>query len=79
MKAQVTSIAEQPSRYSGSPVFLITFKGEDGKSYRTWVDIQNGNFKRWAPIIQRTDKPMLDGLVIKKGNLIDADSFPVFI
>lgn len=62
----------------GGTVFLLTFKGEDGKSYRSWIDPKNRNFRHWKSIVE--DVPvgtLLDGLVVKNKNLIDADSRPV--
>lgn len=74
MLATVTSVTSKPSKFGGE-AFLITFKGEDGKSYRTWVATNNGNFQRWSDIIFKWGKGVvLAGLVIKGGNLIDADS-----
>lgn len=75
MKATVTSVASKESRYGGE-AYLVTFKGEDGKSYRSWVATNNGNFQRWFPIIQMGKGCAVDGLVVKTRNLIDADSFP---
>jgi len=74
MLATVTSITSKVSKFGGE-AFLITFKGEDGKSYRTWVATNNGNFARWSDIIFKWGKgTVLSGLIVKKGNLIDADS-----
>lgn len=79
MKATITSVKAQPSRFGGM-VFLITFACEDGKSRRSWLDPKNGNFERWKEIIKAKRGTGLDGLMVsgKDTNLIDADSFPKF-
>lgn len=74
MKAQITGVKEQISYHTKKPVFAVFFKADDGKSYRTWLDPLNGNFKRWKDLL-KVGK-VLDGLVVKYKNLIDADSFP---
>lgn len=77
MKATLTQKTWEQSRYGGM-VFFLTFKGEDGKSYRTWISPQNRNFRHWKSIVE--DAPagtLIDGLLVKTKNLIDADSRPV--
>jgi hypothetical protein len=54
---------------------MIAFKGEDGKSYNTWVDSSYRNYQNWKPFMK--DGAVLTGLNVKKDNLIDADSRPV--
>lgn len=73
MKAQLLRTSEQQSRYGGR-FYYFFFKGEDGKSYRSCMYPNMGNFKRWKPYVGKTDV-WLDNLVLK-GNLIDADSHP---
>lgn len=80
MKATITSVRSQPSRFGGI-VYLITFSCDDGKSRRSCLDPKNGNFERWKDILTLKRGTGLDGLMVsKKDNaLIDADSFPKFI
>ena len=75
---QILKISKQTSRYTGKPVYAVFFKGDDGKSYKSWVDPNNGNFKRWENLLKV--KNILTGLNIKgNGNLIDADSYPKLV
>lgn len=77
MRATLTKVSAQTSKYGGR-VWLLCFKCEDGKSRRSWVDPKNGNYARWAPLLNQLDIS-LDGLVAKGNLLIDADSFPKVI
>lgn len=70
----ITKVWETKSRHTGKPVYMVTFKGDDTKSYRCWIDPLNGNYKRWANYL--TPGIELTNLKIKAGNLIDADSRP---
>lgn len=74
MQAVVTSIQARKSNYGGGSIKLVTFKGEDGKAYITWLDPNNGNYSRWTSFLKVGTR--LDKLVLKSGNVIDADSFP---
>lgn len=77
MKATLTKKTMEASRYGGM-VHLLFFKGEDGKSYRSWIDPKNRNFRHWAYVIASVPiGTLLDGLVQKTKTLIDADSRPV--
>jgi hypothetical protein len=58
----------------GGHFYYAFFKGEDGKSYRSCLYPQFGNFKRWEPLLNK-ENVILDGLQLR-GKLIDADSFP---
>lgn len=73
MKAEITSIQKRLSKHGGE-VSLVTFKSEDGNSYVTWLDPKNRNWKKWDGVLEIGNN--LDGLKVKKGNLIDADSTP---
>ena len=75
MKATITIVKREPSNYGGS-AYLLGFQGEDGKSYRTWVATNCGNYHRWRPIIEKGRGTAVEGLNIKAGRLISADSFP---
>lgn len=76
MKATLTRKTMEASRYGGM-VHLLSFKGEDGKSYRSWIDPKNRNFRHWAYVIENVPiGTLLDGLVQKTQTLIDADSRP---
>lgn len=75
MKATITSIKPQTSKHGGI-CHLITFKGEDGKSYRTWVVKGFGNYRRWQEIIAKGVGLVVTGLTRRGEGLIDADSVP---
>lgn len=84
MKAKVINIHEQPAKANSraSKCYIIVFKGEDGKSYRSWTDDAMGNFKRWYNSVicgfyqcQKDNRELwLDGLTMKVKGLVDADS-----
>lgn len=80
MKAKVTKITENPSKFSGT-FYYIFFSAEDGKSYKTCVGLAYRNFKHWQFVLQPTfDKNQwLDGLFLnpRDPRLIDADSKPI--
>lgn len=72
---QITKISKQTSRYTKKPVYAVFFKGDDGHSYKTWLDPNNGNFRRWEGLMKVGN--VLTGINLKgNGNLVDADSFP---
>lgn len=80
MKYLVMKMSKVPSK-TGGHFYYIFFKDEEGKSFKTCVYPQYRNFLNWKPlIIQFTNnsipkKPIyVEGLRIKQGNLIDADS-----
>jgi len=75
MKATITIIKEGTSHYGGL-VYLLGFQGEDGKSYRTWVATNCGNYRRWKDIIEKGRGTAVRNLNVKAGRLINADSFP---
>lgn len=77
MKAKLTKVIESQGSSNGAgKCFILCFKGEDGKSYRTWTDARLGNFKRWSPIINgfNGDELWLDGLMPRRAGEFDADS-----
>jgi len=71
MVATIISIQRKLSNYGGY-YFLVCFKGEDGKSYITYIYPRLRNYKRWKPLLK--EGITLSGLNIIKKNLIDADS-----
>lgn len=72
---QIIGIRKTLSHYTKKDVYAVFFKDEHGKSYKTWLDPQNGNYKRWQGLLQMGN--VLTGINIKgNGNLVDADSFP---
>jgi hypothetical protein len=74
-KFQITGVKTTKSNYTKKDVFAVFFKGDDGRSYRTWLDPNNGNYKRWQGVMKVGN--VLTGINLKgNGNLIDADSFP---
>ncbi len=74
MKAVITKVEKKSSLYGGN-CYLITFKSDEGKSYRTWIYENCGNYKRWAKIIELGVGTVVKGLVVKGKRLIDGDSF----
>jgi hypothetical protein len=73
MKATLLKTKEHISKFGGK-FYYAFFKGEDGKSYRSCLYPNYGNFPRWLPFIGK-EGILLDGLN-PKGSMIDADSFP---
>jgi hypothetical protein len=72
---QITKVAQTTSKYTHKPVYMVFFKADDGKSYKTWLDPNNGNYKRWQNLMGVGN--VLIGINLKgNGNLVDADSFP---
>lgn len=74
---QITGVSIQTSRHTGKNVYAVFFKADTGESYKTWVDPQNSNFRRWQNFL-KMEGVVLTNLNIKneKRRLIDADSFP---
>lgn len=73
-KFQILKVQTQKSRYTKKDIFAVFFKADDGRSYKTWLDPANGNFKRWEKLLHVDT--VLTNLKIKDGRLIDADSYP---
>jgi hypothetical protein len=70
MKARIVGVKKHPSNYGGYFCYVF-FKTEDGKSFRTCLTPQCGNYSNWRGL-KKGD--IVDGLVIKNKGLIDADS-----
>ena len=79
MRATLLRTTKRPSKY-GRSFHYAFFKGEDGKSYRSCLYEDCGNFKRngWAGLIGKQGV-MLDGLRVIDKNIIDADSVPKIV
>lgn len=73
-KFQITGVKTTKSNYTKKDVYAVFFKGDDGKAYKSWIDPNNGNFRRWQGLLTKGN--VLTGLRIKSGTLIDADSYP---
>lgn len=80
MKAKITNV-KTGIEGAGVSNYLVCFKCEDGKSARTWLKPQYGNFVRWDKVIQKYREPStkevwLDNLMWKDSikRIIDADS-----
>lgn len=72
---QITKVSQQTSHYTKQPVFAVFFKADDGRSYKTWLDPKNGNYRRWEGLMKVGN--VITGVNLKgNGNLVDADSFP---
>jgi hypothetical protein len=76
MKAILLKTQEQTSKFGGK-FYYAFFKGEDGKSYRSCLYPNYGNFARWKHLIGK-EGVTLTGLNAR-GGMIDADSFPQVI
>lgn len=84
MRAKLIKFIERRGSSNGAQkCYILCFKGEDGKSYRSWTDERLGNFSRWYNAIlglktseKNGQELWLDGLVVRRGrpNEIDADS-----
>lgn len=77
MRARLIKIQASSSQKTGGVAYLLCFKGEDGKSYQSWVDSGYRNYQNWKHVMK--DGAVLSNLNIKKANIIDADSRPVLI
>jgi hypothetical protein len=77
MRAEITGIKRPTSKKTGELIYLMFFRNEDG-SYHTYIDPANRNFSNWKDIIKRVQagelRIVLEGLDIKTGKLINADS-----
>lgn len=71
MRATIISIQRKLSQYGGY-YFLVSFKGEDGKSYISYIYPRLRNYNRWKPLLK--EGITLTNLNIVKKNIIDADS-----
>lgn len=48
MRAKFIKFIERKGSSNGAQrCYILCFKGEDGKSYRSWTDDRLGNFSRW--------------------------------
>lgn len=77
MRALVLRVSEEKTSKREGSYFHIFFKGDDGRSYKTMVNLIYRNFKYWQSVINHGIGKWYDGLFIKKDDLIDADSVPV--
>lgn len=76
MKAKILKIERKPSRYGGW-FYYAFFKGEDGRSYRSCIYPNCGNYARWRSVIENykeNEEVWLSNLVLRGKGLIDADS-----
>jgi len=71
MIATIITIQRKLSQYGGY-YFLVTMKGENSKSYFTYIYPKMRNYSHWKPLLK--EGITLTGLNIKSKNLIDADS-----
>ena len=74
MKATLLKTQETTSKFGGK-FYYAFFKDALGKSYRSCLYPNYGNFARWRSFIGKQGI-ILDGL-IAKGTMVDADSYPV--
>ena len=74
----IIEVKQQNSLSERSIIYRINLIGLlDRKTYHTFINPKFGNFKQWKAYIDRPHEGFLiEGLLLKKGNLIDADSRP---
>jgi len=73
MKATLLKTVCKKSNYGGH-FYYAFFKGEDGRSYRSCLFPQCGNFKRWQRFVGK-EAVELENLNVR-GDIVDADSYP---
>lgn len=71
MKAKIIKIKPFTSKWGGL-CYLVCFKGNDGKAYRSYIYTKLRNYKNWKNLLKEGTK--LEGLNVIKNNLVDADS-----
>jgi len=71
MKAKIIKIKRFTSHHGGL-CYLVCFKGDNGRAYRTYIYPKMRNYKNWKNLLKEGIK--LQGLNIIKNGLIDADS-----
>ena len=71
MKAKIVKIRPFTSHHGGL-CYLVCFKADNGKVYRTYIAPKNRNYKNWKNLLK--EGITLQGLIIIKNSLIDADS-----
>ena len=72
MRMTILKVDKKQSSYGGHFYFMF-MKGEDGKSYRTCLYPNYGNFARWSPYLTKIGT-QVDGARILNGTVVDADS-----
>ena len=78
MKAQTTGGGWIPAKHGGRDIFQMFLRLETGKSARTYIDPQNRNSKRWKEIVSKVENGHnvdIQGIVMKRDDLVNADSF----
>lgn len=74
MKAKILRVTKQVSKYKGY-FWYVFFLGANGQHYKTCIDPKMKNSRRWFQEINLDTKDLwLDNLIVKKGDLINADS-----
>lgn len=77
MRGTITKIHNLKRSRNGNLFIRITFKLENGDWAKTDICPDYRNYIRWAPLLKvGTD---LSGLILKRQNEVNADSFPVKI
>ena len=74
MNGTLLRTSRQASRYCGH-FWYFFFKLEDGKSARSCIAENMGNFSKWKSFCGK-ENVLMSGLVLKGSNLIDADCSP---
>lgn len=78
MKAITTGGGWIPSKHGNRDIFQMFLRLDNGKSARTYIDPQNKNSKRWKEIVSRVDNGKeveIQGVIMKRNDLVNADSF----
>jgi hypothetical protein len=76
MKAIITKITKNPSKFSGDFYYIFFKDCETGKGYRMPVAPEYRNFKKWKAFVENPERArgtICDGLVLKSGDVLDAD------
>lgn len=79
MKAIITSISDKKKSKHEGYCILITFKGDDGKSYHSWIATECNNYAQWQEVFKAGVDTQISGLEVKEGNLVNADSIPKIV
>jgi len=74
MKAKIIKVTNNVSKYGGV-FYYVFFIDEKGNHYKTCIHSKCKNSRLWFKHIDTTTCDLwLDNLIVKKGDLIDADS-----
>ena len=75
MKGTILKVYSTLSEKTGKVATALFIKGDNGQSYKTWIDSGYGNYKFWKD--KMVVGNVLSGLKEAKKGVIDADVSPV--